>query len=414
MLRATMKCATWRRTRSAVERLWEVCQVPDYRKIAPAAHAELALTLYGFLMREGKSRPTGSRSQVAQADRTDGDIDTLVEPDRAHPDLDLRGKPAGLARRSRALARRRRAASRTSCRTRCTSGSTERFVDRRTSVLMRRLRENTMLETEISKTGEVVVEGHLIGRLDGFTFAADASRRRAPKPRRLRAAAQKALAGEIDARAARLAMRPTSNSCWPPTAHCAGSASRSASSWRATTCCARACASSPTSSSPAPRATSCRRGSISGSRRTSRGCSAPLFALAAAEDVTGIARGVAFQLDRGARRAGARSVAEEVKGLDQQSRATLRKYGVRFGAYHLYLPVLLKPGAARACGAALGAEGRRPGDQGPRRSAASGRLRPHLVPGRQGRRRRRSTASSAIACAASARCASIFWSGSPI
>src|SRR5882672_11149917 len=41
-------------TRETVERLWEVCQIPDYRKSAPAAHAELAVTLYGFLMREGK------------------------------------------------------------------------------------------------------------------------------------------------------------------------------------------------------------------------------------------------------------------------------------------------------------------------------------------------------------------------
>src|SRR5882762_3382612 len=41
-------------TREAIERLWEVCQVPDYRKISPAAHAELVMTLFGFLMREGK------------------------------------------------------------------------------------------------------------------------------------------------------------------------------------------------------------------------------------------------------------------------------------------------------------------------------------------------------------------------
>src|SRR5262249_61496530 len=40
-------------TRQAVERLWDVCQVPDYRKISPATHAELATTLYTFLMREG-------------------------------------------------------------------------------------------------------------------------------------------------------------------------------------------------------------------------------------------------------------------------------------------------------------------------------------------------------------------------
>ena len=55
-----------------------------------------------------------------------------------------------------------RARSRTNCRMRSTSGLTERFVDRRTSVLMRRLRENTVLETDISKSGEVVVEGHAL------------------------------------------------------------------------------------------------------------------------------------------------------------------------------------------------------------------------------------------------------------
>jgi ATP-dependent RNA helicase SUPV3L1/SUV3 len=76
---------------------------------------------------------------------------------------------------------------------------TERFVDRRTSVLMRRLRENTTLETEIKKTGEVVVEGHDIGRLDGFTLSP--MRRRGLRGQALAGAARSALAGEIDARA---------------------------------------------------------------------------------------------------------------------------------------------------------------------------------------------------------------------
>ena len=79
----------------------------------------------------------------------------------------------------------------------------ERFVDRRTSVLMRRLRENTMLETEIGKSGEVTVEGHVIGRLDGFMFAPDASAA-GSEAKALNAAAQKALAGEIEARATKL------------------------------------------------------------------------------------------------------------------------------------------------------------------------------------------------------------------
>jgi ATP-dependent RNA helicase SUPV3L1/SUV3 len=69
----------------------------------------------------------------------------------------------------------------------------------------------------------------------------------------------------------------------------------------------------------------------------------PLFRLAAAEDITGIARGVAFQLMEALGVLERQKVANEVKGLDQPARATLRRYGVRFGAYHIYLPALLKP-----------------------------------------------------------------------
>ena len=78
----------------------------------------------------------------------------------------------------------------------------------------------------------------------------------------------------------------------------------------------------------------------------------PLFALAAADDVTGIARGIAFQLIEALGVLERQKVAEEVKGLDQPSRAVLRKYGVRFGAYHLYMPALLKP-APRSLAAQL-------------------------------------------------------------
>ena len=139
----------------------------------------------------------------------------------------------------------------------------------------------------------------------------------------------------------------------------------------------------------------------------------PLFALAAAEDITGIARGVAFQLtealgvlERAQRRRGG-------EGPRPGARATLRKYGVRFGAYHLYLPNLLKPGAARARGAALGAEGGGPDTKGLDEVPHLGVDRPHLDSRPTRTCRRRSIASSAIACAASARCASIFWSGLP-
>src|SRR6202451_2982468 len=67
----------WTTKPADVERLWEVCQVPDYRKIAPANHAELVVTLYGYLQREGKIAIDWFARQIAENDRTDGDIDTL-------------------------------------------------------------------------------------------------------------------------------------------------------------------------------------------------------------------------------------------------------------------------------------------------------------------------------------------------
>src|SRR5262249_37073699 len=79
---------------------------------------------------------------------------------------------------------------------------------------------------------------------------------------------------------------------------------------------------------------------------------APLFELSGAEDVTGIARGIAFQLVEALGVVERSRIAAEMKDLDQPSRAILRKYGVRFGAYHIYVPALLKP-AARALAALL-------------------------------------------------------------
>src|SRR5947207_1969546 len=161
-------------TPEAIARLWEVCQVPDYRKISPATHAELVMTLYGFLMREKTIPIDWFARQVNEADHTDGDIDTLSNriahirtwtfaanrPDwLADPEHWQEVTRAVEDKLSDALHER----------------LTERFVDRRTSVLQRRLRENTALDTEIRKTGEVVVEGHVIGRLDGFMFTPDAS-----------------------------------------------------------------------------------------------------------------------------------------------------------------------------------------------------------------------------------------------
>ncbi len=327
---------------AAIARLWDACQVPDYRKIAPATHAELAVTLYGFLMREGNIPTDWFAQQVAQADRTDGDIDTLSNriahvrtwtyvanrPDwLADPEHWQEVTRAVEDKLSDALHER----------------LAERFVDRRTSVLMRRLRENAMLDTEIGKSGEVTVEGHVLGRLDGFMFAPAASTD-ASEAKALNAAAQKALAGEIEARATKLSQAANDQIVL---------ANDGALRWIGDVVAKLV----PGDDTLRPRLRIVADDHLTGPARDMvqtrldlwlkthiEKLLAPLFSLTAAEDVTGMARGVAFQVVEALGVLERQKVADEVKGLDQPARATLRKYGLRFGAYHIYLPGLLKPG----------------------------------------------------------------------
>ncbi|UGA42686.1 helicase [Bradyrhizobium quebecense] len=338
---------------AAVERLWEACQVPDYRKLSPAAHAELVTTLYGFLMQKGRIPDAWFAAQVDQANRTDGDIDTLSgriaqirtwtfvanRPDWLYDPEHWQGITRDLENKlSDALHER----------------LTERFVDRRTSVLMRRLRENSVLNTEIGKTGEVIVEGHVIGRLDGFTFAPDAAEA-GSDAKALQAAAQQVLAREIDTRAEKLGAAPDEQFVLT-----------SDGTIRWTGDAVAKLVAADDALHPRLRIISDER--LTGASREAvqtrldlwlkthiEKLLGPLFELSKAEDIQGIARGIAFQLVEALGVLERSKIATEMKDLDQPSRAALRKYGVRFGAYHIYFPQLLKP-AARSLASLLWAE----------------------------------------------------------
>jgi ATP-dependent RNA helicase SUPV3L1/SUV3 len=340
---------------AAVERLWDACQIPDYRKLAPSAHAELVVTVFGYLMRKGRIPDAWFAAQIAQADRTDGDIDTLSariaqirtwtfvanRPDWLRDPDHWQGISRELENKlSDALHER----------------LTERFVDRRTSVLMRRLRENAMLNTEIGKTGEVIVEGHAIGRLDGFTFVPDAAEA-GSEAKGLQAAALKALAGEIEARAGKLAAAPDEQFVLT---------SDGTLRWTGDAVAKLVAADDALQ----PRLRIIADDRLAGAAREAvqarlelwlkthlEKLLGPLFELSKAEDVSGIARGIAFQLIEALGVLERSKIAAEMKDLDQTSRATLRKYGVRFGAYHIYFPSLLKP-AARSLASLLWAQKR--------------------------------------------------------
>ena len=59
-------------------------------------------------------------------------------------------------------------------------------------------------------------------------------------------------------------------------------------------------------------------------------------------DLKGFAKGIGYQLVENLGNIERKEIAQEVKELDQDMRATLRRYGVRFGTYYIYIPALLK------------------------------------------------------------------------
>jgi ATP-dependent RNA helicase SUPV3L1/SUV3 len=208
-----------------------------------------------------------------------------------------------------------------------------------------------MLNTEIGKTGEVIVEGHVIGRLDGFTFAPDAAEA-GSDAKALQATALKALAGEIEARAEKLSAAKDDQLVLT---------SDGTIRWTGDAVAKLVAADDVLH----PRIRIIADERLSGAPREAvqarlelwlkthiEKLLGPLFDLAKAEDVTGIARGIAFQLIEALGVLERTRIAAEMKDLDQPSRASLRKYGVRFGAYHIYVPALLKP-AARALASLL-------------------------------------------------------------
>ncbi len=331
-------------TPKAVELLWEVCALPDYRRIAPAQHADIIATLYRDLVRHGAVREDYLAEQVRRCDSTEGDIDTLAARiSQIRTWTYISNRPHWLADPTHWQEKAREIEDRLS--DALHERLTKRFVDRRTSVLMRRLRENVMLEAEISVNGDVFVEGHHVGQLAGFRFIVDQSAE-AADAKAATAAAQKALALEFEARAARL--------------HASGNGDFALGSdgtvrWLGDPV-GRLVAGDHVLK---PRVILLADDQLEGQARDVVAARLdryvnhqiatvlkPLDDLTHAEDLEGLARGLAFRLTENLGILFRRDVSDVIKDLDQNARASLRRYGIRFGAYHIFVPALLKPAPA--------------------------------------------------------------------
>jgi ATP-dependent RNA helicase SUPV3L1/SUV3 len=332
-------------SRAAVGRLWDVCQVPDYRKISTQNHAELVATLYKFLMGPEERIPQDwFAQQVSLADRTDGDIDTLATR-IAHIRTwtfvsnrhDWLADPEHWQDRTRAIE--------DSLSDALHERLTQRFVDRRTSALMKGLKEKDELYAEIGEDGAVHVEKHYVGRLKGFRFFPDAQAE-GIHGKATRNAAAHVLVRELGMRVRRVASAKNE----------AFKLSRNGRIvWRDEEIARLEAGEDPLK--PIVVVIADEHLTAADKEKVQERLNTwtteliaerlkPLVEIDKAEDIAGLARGIAFRLKESFGILRRETIAEEMRSLDQPARAQLRKYGVRFGAFNIFFPTLLKPASS--------------------------------------------------------------------
>ncbi|MCA8878427.1 MAG: disulfide oxidoreductase [Rhodobacteraceae bacterium] len=328
-----------------VRLLWDVCRIPDFRGISQSEHTGLLEAIFGFLHDGGRIPAEWMERQVSRIDRTDGDIDALskrlayirtwtyVAQRQGWLDDESHWREVTRAvedRLSDALH----------------AGLTQRFVDRRTSVLLRRLKQKESLVAEVNDKGEVSVEGQFVGRLDGFRFIQD----KAASPdeaRTLRQASLQALAPHFHLRADRFYNSPDTEIdfteqgglMWGDTA--VGKLVAGADVLAPKV---QAFVDDEAGSEVAQKVERRLQHFIDRKIAT---LFEPLIALRNDETLIGLARGFAFRLVEANGVLPRDAVAQDVKALDQEARGALRKHGIRFGQFTVFMPLLLKPAPTR-------------------------------------------------------------------
>jgi len=184
-----------------VARLWDACRLPDFRQHGAETHARFVARLWTDL-KDGQIPGDHVARAIAELDRPDGDIDTLQGRIAAIRSWSyIAQRPDWVLAREEMSGRARAAEGRLS--DALHGRLTERFVNRRTSVLMKKLGPDTALLPVTVEDDRVLVDGEPIGVLAGFRFRVDPSARLADH-KLLLAAAERHLPALLAERARKL------------------------------------------------------------------------------------------------------------------------------------------------------------------------------------------------------------------
>ena len=330
-------------TPSRVRLLWEVCQVPDFRKTMTEEHTALLGSLFTHLTQGGERLPEDwIDSHVKRLEKYDGDIDTLMARIAHVRTWTYISHRADWIQRATHWQERARAIE-----DRLSDvlhqRLTQRFVDRRAAMLVRRLRDEGEMTTSVAAAGEVIVEGEHLGRIEGFRFVPDATEEQTDQKAVL-TAALRALRENLPTRLAAFAAAPDGELvfdsqlriCWGggPIARLLASGDVLAPKIEAL--------ASDLLDGPA-REDVRKRAAAWVETRIRLGLSELMDARAASENIPAGARGIVFQLCDGLGVIERKPIEQQLGELGEEDRKALAKLGVRVGVFTLYFPSMLKP-----------------------------------------------------------------------
>ena len=323
----------------AVRLLWEVCRIPDFRKVMHDHHVRLTAHIYRHLMGPAGRLPDDwVQRSIARLDRGDGDIDMLMTRIAhirtwtyiAHRS-DWVGDHGELREATRSIEDRLSDALH--------DRLTQRFVDRRVAAVLRGLQGKGAFAAAVAEDGTVSVEGEAVGRLEGFGFRPCRGAGETPE-RALIAAARRAVSGEVARRADALiaaeddAFRVDAGLVLRWRGDAVARLVAGADALRP------GLALSAVEALEGDRARRVRERLESWLRARSEAAVAPLAALAAAP-LAGPARGIAFQLVEGLGVALGAECRRLAARLDAPGRGLLAGLGVRLGIYGAYVKPLM-------------------------------------------------------------------------
>lgn len=332
-------------TPARVRRLWDACQLPDFRKSGIEEHARLVgRVAEALLSAHGRLSEDWLAKEVKALDRVEGDLPVLQQR-LAH----IRtwtyaaNRPDWIAHAEEWRAAARAIEDRLSDALHETLA--QRFIDRRTSALLRGLKREDALVVKVAADGDVVVEGHSVGRLEGLRFAPD-PHAFGLEGRAVRNAALKALAPEIARRLAAIAACPDDALTLADDAAILFDGAAIARIGPGAPLTPRLDLIGADGAPERARAWTLARLKTWLDAEIAREL-APLQTLAAGESVSGAARGLAFRLLESAGALDRADAQDLVDALDPAGRAALSAVGIYIGRRTIYLPRMIKPRPAR-------------------------------------------------------------------